>query len=52
MLIGVGLFGALTASLAAYFVEEGESDLSSEMAALRLEIEPLNRTLAERHDIE
>jgi voltage-gated potassium channel len=52
MLVGVGLFGALTASLAAFFVEGDTSNLADELSALRREIEQLNRTLAERQDIQ
>jgi voltage-gated potassium channel len=50
MLVGVGLFGALTASLAAFFVEGDKSDLADEMSALRLEIERLNHALTERQE--
>lgn len=45
MIVGVGLFGALTASLAAYFVEENETDLVAEIQHLRTEVRALSAAL-------
>lgn len=46
MIAGVGLFGTLSAALAAWFAPEGQAT-NNEIAALREEIAPL-RTAVER----
>jgi hypothetical protein len=50
MVVGVGLFGTLTAFLASHFVQAGESRVERELAGLRGEIAELRQELSERND--
>ncbi len=51
MLLGIGLFGALTANLAAFFVEEREDEVLTELRALRRQVDELSRRpTPELHD--
>jgi voltage-gated potassium channel len=45
MLLGITLFGALTANLAAFFVEDKHNDVAAEVRALRQQVEELTRQL-------
>lgn len=45
MIVGVGTFGALTAALAAYFVESDDRGIQSELVAIRTQLEQMQRRL-------
>jgi len=48
MLLGITLFGALTANLAAFFVEDKENEVAAEVRALRQQVEELTQRLNAR----
>jgi voltage-gated potassium channel len=48
MLVGVGLFGVITANLAAFFVEQGEDEIAREVRALRAQVAELGVVLKDR----
>jgi voltage-gated potassium channel Kch len=48
MLLGITLFGVLTANLAAFFVEDQENEVVAEVRALRQQVEELTRRLNAR----
>jgi ion channel len=50
MLVGVGLFGVITANLAAFFVEQGEDEIAQEVRALRTQVEELGAMLREQRN--
>jgi voltage-gated potassium channel len=50
MLLGISLFGILTANLAAFFVEEREDEVLTELRALRRQVEELSQRPASESD--
>jgi voltage-gated potassium channel len=50
MLLGISLFGALTANLAAFFVEGQENEVVAELRALRQQVEDLSRQINAKSD--
>jgi voltage-gated potassium channel len=48
MIVGVGLFGVITANLAAFFVEQGEDEIAHEVRQLRAQVEELSALLREQ----
>ncbi len=50
MLLGISVFGALTANLAAFFVEDQENEVAAELRSLRLQVEELSRQINAKTD--
>jgi CHASE1-domain containing sensor protein len=50
IIVGVGLFGTLTAFLASRFVQVEETRIEHELSEIRTQLERLNRRLDRRED--
>ena len=52
MVVGLGLVGVLTATVASFFVEERTDSLKADLAATRQQLDRIEKMLVERGSVE